>query len=138
MRRSCGGESFSFGALTHGCTLLEQSRLRTRRCPTPLEASELTVSQLRHLEILWMSLVITEPITTTFNHRFQTATPCWSSWGRVSGMASSCLLRSFNLILGTDISPDRFNSCLWRTHLDTARVHSFIASFSTYKPRATG
>ncbi|CAN6890714.1 unnamed protein product [Brassica oleracea] len=56
----------------------------------------------------------------------------WSSWGRVSGMASSCLLRSFNLREeGTDISPDRFNSCLCRTHLDTARVHAFIASFST-------
>ncbi|CAF1708882.1 unnamed protein product [Brassica napus] len=28
-------------------------------------------------------------------------------------------------------SNERFNNCLWRTNLDTARVHVFIASFST-------
>lgn len=45
--------------------------------------------------------------------------------GYPNDLASSCLLRSFNLREeGTDISPDRFNSCLWRTHLDTARVHA--------------
>ncbi|KAF3551030.1 hypothetical protein DY000_02009212 [Brassica cretica] len=52
--------------------------------------------------------------------------------GSPNNLASSCLLRSFNLREeGTDISPDRFNSCFWRTNLDTARVHAFISSFST-------
>lgn len=60
--------------------------------------------------------------------------PFWEIWavldshglvGNPNNLASSCLLRSFNIgEEGAYISPDRFNSCLWHTHLDTARVHA--------------